>query len=205
MKAAPFVRAYVCVGGGGGNSAGRECARIDLRHDRKSGSWQSGLQMLGECSLSFCSRLRTTLTTDVQVFKHDLPLVCVRQLSSMEHYAAVNAVFASQFPCNPPVRACVAVPLSAGVHVALAALVHRPSPGMPLTKVVCLGWSACSYATNYPGDMMSPLVFAGTADQPEMPRFMHVQTVSHWAPANIGPYSQAVQVMCSCVWVCYCG
>ncbi len=24
---------------------------------------------------------------------------------------------------------------------------------------------------------------------------MHVQSVSHWAPANIGPYSQAVQVM----------
>lgn len=24
---------------------------------------------------------------------------------------------------------------------------------------------------------------------------MHVQSISHWAPANIGPYSQAVQVM----------
>lgn len=23
---------------------------------------------------------------------------------------------------------------------------------------------------------------------------MHVQSISHWAPANIGPYSQAVQV-----------
>ncbi len=23
---------------------------------------------------------------------------------------------------------------------------------------------------------------------------MHVQSVSHWAPANIGPYSQAVEV-----------
>lgn len=26
---------------------------------------------------------------------------------------------------------------------------------------------------------------------------MHVQGVSHWAPANIGPYSQAVRVSCS--------
>eukprot|EP01147_Barroeca_monosierra_P007739 gene7738-618_t len=26
------------------------------------------------------------------------------------------------------------------------------------------------------------------------PKHMHVQSVSHWAPANIGPYSQAVQV-----------
>ena len=24
---------------------------------------------------------------------------------------------------------------------------------------------------------------------------MHVQSISHWAPANIGPYSQAVKVM----------
>lgn len=23
---------------------------------------------------------------------------------------------------------------------------------------------------------------------------MHVQSISHWAPANIGPYSQAVQI-----------
>lgn len=26
-----------------------------------------------------------------------------------------------------------------------------------------------------------------------MKRTMHVQSISHWAPANIGPYSQAVQ------------
>jgi hypothetical protein len=25
-------------------------------------------------------------------------------------------------------------------------------------------------------------------------RSMHVQSISHWAPANIGPYSQCVQV-----------
>lgn len=27
-------------------------------------------------------------------------------------------------------------------------------------------------------------------------RSMHVQSISHWAPANIGPYSQCVQVIC---------
>lgn len=26
------------------------------------------------------------------------------------------------------------------------------------------------------------------------PNFLHVQSISHWAPANIGPYSQAVRV-----------
>lgn len=29
---------------------------------------------------------------------------------------------------------------------------------------------------------------------------LHVQSISHWAPANIGPYSQAVQViLCDCM------
>ena len=28
----------------------------------------------------------------------------------------------------------------------------------------------------------------------EVKKVMHVQSVSHWAPANIGPYSQVVQV-----------
>lgn len=27
-------------------------------------------------------------------------------------------------------------------------------------------------------------------------RSLHVQSVSHWAPANIGPYSQCVEVYC---------
>lgn len=27
---------------------------------------------------------------------------------------------------------------------------------------------------------------------------MHVQGISHWAPANIGPYSQAIWVSCHC-------
>lgn len=31
---------------------------------------------------------------------------------------------------------------------------------------------------------------------------MHVQSISHWAPANIGPYSQAVQVFLIPVTIC---
>ena len=38
--------------------------------------------------------------------------------------------------------------------------------------------------------------FAAKIDDPGSIRrkTMHVQGISHWAPANIGPYSQAVQV-----------
>jgi len=28
----------------------------------------------------------------------------------------------------------------------------------------------------------------------DLKRVMHVQSISHWAPANIGPYSQVVEV-----------
>lgn len=28
---------------------------------------------------------------------------------------------------------------------------------------------------------------------------MHVQTISHWAPANIGPYSQGIRVSTVCI------
>ena len=34
---------------------------------------------------------------------------------------------------------------------------------------------------------------------------MHVQSISHWAPANIGPYSQAVQVQCKPAVYCIPG
>ena len=33
---------------------------------------------------------------------------------------------------------------------------------------------------------------------------MHVQSLSHWAPANIGPYSQAVRVSVSSMHGCDC-
>lgn len=33
-----------------------------------------------------------------------------------------------------------------------------------------------------------------SAEQPLEKYTMHVQGISHWAPANIGPYSQAVRV-----------
>ena len=30
---------------------------------------------------------------------------------------------------------------------------------------------------------------------------MHVQSISHWAPANIGPYSQCVQVCLTSIFI----
>lgn len=33
-------------------------------------------------------------------------------------------------------------------------------------------------------------------------RCMHVQGISHWAPANIGPYSQSIMVLCYSQNIC---
>ena len=38
------------------------------------------------------------------------------------------------------------------------------------------------------------LVYAAQSTDASVREAMHVQSISHWAPANIGPYSQATKV-----------
>jgi len=39
------------------------------------------------------------------------------------------------------------------------------------------------------------LAYAAQSTDPSVRDAMHVQSISHWAPANIGPYSQATKVL----------
>ena len=39
------------------------------------------------------------------------------------------------------------------------------------------------------------LVYAAPSTDCSVRDAMHVQSISHWAPANIGPYSQATKVL----------
>lgn len=39
------------------------------------------------------------------------------------------------------------------------------------------------------------LVYAAPSTHCSVRDAMHVQSISHWAPANIGPYSQATKVL----------
>jgi len=85
----------------------------------------------------------------------------------MRHYTAINSEYLKLFRgSNPPVRICVEVPLPASTPVLLEVLGYRT----PTQQV----------------DEQS--------SQHYKRHTMHVQGVSHWAPANIGPYSQAVRV-----------
>ncbi|XP_063295593.1 diphthine--ammonia ligase [Pelobates fuscus] len=82
----------------------------------------------------------------------------------MEDFAAINSVYKTLFPEAPPARVCVQCSLSGDTLFQLDGLFWKLVP------------EVCS-------DDYIPEKIA-----------MHVQSISHWAPANIGPYSQAVWV-----------
>uniref|UniRef100_T1JCC9 Diphthine--ammonia ligase n=1 Tax=Strigamia maritima TaxID=126957 RepID=T1JCC9_STRMM len=72
-------------------------------------------------------------------------------IKSMADYMELNAVYKEYFIVNPPVRACVEVPLPSNIQFV----------------------------------MDCQATFGETET-------LHVQSISNWAPANIGPYSQGV-------------
>ena len=85
-------------------------------------------------------------------------------LSSMDLFGPANAVYATFFGTSPPSRATVAVPLPAGQRVRVEVVGYDDKPRENSTRPI--------------GDRHA----------------LHVQGLSYWAPANIGPYSQAVNV-----------
>ncbi|CAK1543026.1 unnamed protein product [Leptosia nina] len=89
-------------------------------------------------------------------------------MRDMEQYAALNSVYvkAFSFP-NPPTRVCVQCPLPKDVGLIMDAVAYKISAG-----------------NNAEGE--------GNNSKERVT--MHVQGISHWAPANIGPYSQAVKI-----------
>ncbi|GJQ85039.1 hypothetical protein Trydic_g4994, partial [Trypoxylus dichotomus] len=87
-------------------------------------------------------------------------------VSDMSQFAELNRLYNEVLNhVNPPSRACVQVPLPANCPVILEAV----------------SWNGNTTA-NATGDVQTER------------HTMHVQSVSHWAPANIGPYSQVVKV-----------
>ncbi|KAL4711110.1 hypothetical protein ACJJTC_009481, partial [Scirpophaga incertulas] len=86
-------------------------------------------------------------------------------MRDMDEYLTLNNVYLKYFSFdNPPSRVCVQCPLPDDVGLIL---------------------DAVAYKTVQSVDPDSP---------PKERTTMHVQSISHWAPANIGPYSQAFKV-----------
>nr|XP_022904819.1 diphthine--ammonia ligase [Onthophagus taurus]XP_022904820.1 diphthine--ammonia ligase [Onthophagus taurus] len=86
-------------------------------------------------------------------------------ISDMSQFATINSVYVEVLNFpNPPTRACVQVPLPKNCPVIIEAI----------------SWNGKE------SGMMG--------DQLQERNIMHVQSISHWAPASIGPYSQTVKV-----------
>jgi diphthine-ammonia ligase len=90
-------------------------------------------------------------------------------MRDLSQFAAVNKVFSScmqKSGGDPPVRACLEVGLPEQWPILLEATAQK-----------------------------TPQEYLLDSEQPEIPKqALHVQSLSHWAPASIGPYSQAVKV-----------
>lgn len=90
---------------------------------------------------------------------------------NMSDFASINSVYSRYFKLNPPSRVCVEASLPEGTALQIDCLAHhKPAPGEERGGG------------------------AGDRDPAHYRTTMHVQGLSHWAPANLGPYSQAVQI-----------
>ncbi|XP_056624487.1 LOW QUALITY PROTEIN: diphthine--ammonia ligase [Triplophysa dalaica] len=85
-------------------------------------------------------------------------------VSDLQNFSLINSVYCSFFKHNPPARVCVQLPLPGQQFLRVDVLLHHRTE-------VCE-----DEETFHQRDVL------------------HVQGLSHWAPANIGPYSQAVRV-----------
>ncbi|KAF5286755.1 hypothetical protein FQA39_LY04178 [Lamprigera yunnana] len=86
-------------------------------------------------------------------------------ISDMSKFVELNKLYVDVLKhMNPPTRACVQVPLPKNCPIVLEVL----------------SWNQLT--TQKQGDVLFER------------HTMHVQSISHWAPANIGPYSQAIRI-----------
>lgn len=133
----------------------------------KGWMWVSGIQGYGPDSRSGMEEAIRQLTDITTAHSYEFNNFCyiTMYVRSMAEYAGLNEVYANAFNfTNPPTRVCVECPLPENVQIILEAVAFRSR------NVI-------------------------DSDDTEYKRHtMHVQGISHWAPANIGPYSQSTRV-----------
>ena len=105
-------------------------------------------------------------------------------LSDMALFATANAAYTTYFGTSPPSRATIAVPLPAGQRVKLDVVGFDDRP--PTSDV-----RSAPAPARPASDIEDNKRLVGARQA------LHVQSLSYWAPANIGPYSQAVIVSVS--------
>ncbi|XP_037939753.1 uncharacterized protein LOC119672709 [Teleopsis dalmanni] len=106
---------------------------------------------------------------------------------SMAEYSVLNSIYdeAMHFQ-NPPTRVCVECPLPEDCHVVMEAIAYKTPIRRRATvsiNEIDANIEDCNISSN-----------TSSTDNLCKRHTMHVQGISHWAPANIGPYSQSTKV-----------
>lgn len=116
----------------------------------------------------------STLLVLDELSKHNLSLAHCQHINlciqSQSDFKSINAIYQRQFSIEPPSRATVALP--------------RQS-----TPIKLDGW-AYDDGSRYDASSTSIQLTPGSRSHER--QALHVQGLSYWASANIGPYSQAV-------------
>ncbi|XP_046802087.1 uncharacterized protein LOC111689730 [Lucilia cuprina] len=111
---------------------------------------------------------------------------------SISEYATVNRIYgqAVNFQ-NPPTRVCVECPLPEDCHVVLEAIAFKA----PMRRRATLSIQESEGSDDQSSAaMVNSCSSSCTNDVSCKRNTMHVQSISHWAPANIGPYSQSTKI-----------
>ncbi|XP_065362972.1 uncharacterized protein LOC135956411 [Calliphora vicina] len=109
---------------------------------------------------------------------------------SINEYATVNRIYGQAvYFQNPPTRVCVECPLPEDCHVVLEAIAFKA----PLRRRATLSIQE-SEGSDDQSSMVNSYSSSCTNDFQCKRNTMHVQSISHWAPANIGPYSQSTKI-----------
>jgi len=82
-------------------------------------------------------------------------------------FSAANVAYSAFFGASPPARACVGTGECVTLH--------------------CVAWAPERASEHLNG-------IKGECSEKGVRKSLHVQSLSYWAPANIGPYSQAINV-----------
>ncbi|EAT38760.1 AAEL009372-PB [Aedes aegypti] len=99
----------------------------------------------------------------------------------MNEYSYLNAIYSEKFGfTNPPTRVCVECPLPENCHVVLEAVAFNSEKS-----------SKYGLLTDY---SILHYYLSAVSELEHKRHTMHVQGISHWAPANIGTYSQSTKV-----------
>eukprot|EP00041_Stephanoeca_diplocostata_P017507 m.354832 g.354832 ORF g.354832 m.354832 type:complete len:787 (+) comp20727_c0_seq1:289-2649(+) len=109
-------------------------------------------------------------------------------LDSMADFARVNGEYKKRFTHSPPARVCVATCLNGRPSKNPAGDTHRRR-----LLLDCVAWSpTISKTTATTVDGTEGTESGTSCPAPPAPLYLHVQGLSYWAPANIGPYGQSV-------------